>query len=100
MRWRKSHEMDPRKELRGPLRCYHKSGPTTKMWGTLKSLTSKALPEEQRLPPTMTKTDPKGSPRPRQPQNVKLPHSLEMPKGLKLPQNFEPSQSLQVEPLS
>ena len=68
-RWRKSHEMGPSKELRGPLRCYHKNGPTTKMWGTLMSLTNKALPEEQRLPSTMTKTDPKrsspkGPPRP------------------------------------
>ena len=100
--------MGPSKELRGLLRCYHKSGPATKMWGTLMSLANKTLPEEQRLPLTMTKTDPKrsspkGPPRPRQPQsleplkslrtlqNLKLPHSLEMPKGLKLPQNFEPS---------
>ena len=85
--------MGPSKELRGPLRCYHKNGPTTKMWGSLMSLANKTLPEEQRLPLTMTKTDPKkislkGSPRPRQPQNVKLPHSLEMSKGLRLPQNF------------
>ena len=109
--------MGPSKDQRGPLRCYYKSGPTTKMWGALMSLTSKALPEEQRLPSTMTKTDPnrsspKGPPRPRQPQsleplkslrtlqNLKLPRSLEMSKGLKLPQNFKPSQSLQVEPLS
>ena len=121
--------MGPSKDQRGPLRFYLKSGPTTRMWGTLTSLTNKALPEEQRLPSTMTKTDPKrsspkGPPRPRQrqsleplkslrtlqnlklprslemPKNLKLPHSLEMPKGLKLPRNFEPSQSLQEEPLS
>ena len=99
MRLRKSLEMGPSKEPRDPLRYYCKSGPTMKIWGTLMSLANKTMPEEQRLPLTMTKTDPKrsspkGPPRPRQPQNVKLPHSLEMPKGLKLPQNFEPSQSL------
>ena len=88
--------MGPSKELRDPLRCYHKSGPTTKMWGPLMSLTNKTLPEEQRLPSTMTKTDPKGPPRPRQlqskkgPLTLRHPQSLEMPKGLKLPQNFEP----------
>ena len=82
MRWRKSHEMGPSKELRSPLRCYHKRGPTTKMWGPLMSLTNKALPEGQRLPLTMMKTDPKGSPRLRQPQSLK------------------PLKSLQIEPLS
>ena len=60
-RWRKSHEMGPSKELRGPLRCYHKSGPTTKMWDPLTSLTSKALPEGQRLPPMMMRIELKRS---------------------------------------
>ena len=57
--------MGPSKELRDPLRCYHKSGPTTKMWGPLMSLTNKTLPEEQRLPPTMTKAHQKKGQGPR-----------------------------------
>ena len=111
--------MGPSKELRGPLRCYHKSGPTTKMWGTLISLTNKALPEEQRLPSTMTKTDPKrsspkGPPRPRQLQSQKgpltlrqlqsprrppitrHPQSLEPLKSLKTPQNLKLPHSLEM----
>ena len=82
--------MGPSKELRDPLRCYHKSGPTTKMWGPLMSLTSKALPEEQRLLSTMTKaypkrSSPKGPPRPRQPQSLEPLKSLRTLQNLKLP---------------
>ena len=97
--------MGPSKELRGLQRCYYKSGPINKTRGPLMSLTNKALPEEQRLPLTMTKTDlkrssPKGPPMLRQPQSLKPLKSLRTLQNLKMPQNFEPSQSLHEEPLS
>ena len=49
--------MGPSEDQRGPLRCYRKSGPTTKVWGALTNPTSKALPDEQRLPSTLTRID-------------------------------------------
>ena len=77
-RSRKSHEKGPGKELRGLQRCYYKSGPITKTRGPLMSLANEALPEGQRLPLTMMKTDQKGSPRLRQPQSLKLLKSLQI----------------------
>ena len=82
--------MGPSKELRRPLRYYHKSGPTTKTWGPLMSLTSKALPEEQRLPPMMMKIELKTS----------LLQSKMASRWKRLTQNFEQFQNLRIRSLN